>query len=213
MAAARRAESDRRFAALEERVTAVEAAGRRSQSVQDRWQQSLEWVVEGSTGLERLYMEKVEAEDGGGWRAMKNGLGEALTQDMASHLGVPWPLSVNAPNTKEEVGEGCTEEGLKVYRALHATKAAMAEYGAIGNISTQRKRGDDGFVRIPGSFVVVMAPSLAAWDVKAAVCPTLERAMRKASGMVVRDEGVAMAVDAGGVERRQLPLLANDAAS
>ena len=188
-AAERRAATERRFTDLEARTSQLEKGVARMSKQTDRWQQTLEWVIEGSEKVEEMYMAYIESEGGPGWRKFKEDIGAALIEEIAAHLKLVYPFQTPEPKCKEELGEGATEQQYHHYKQLKEMSECLKESDCVGNINVQRKKGpNDQFERIKGVFVMVLRPGATAWTFKSAVGSGIEKAMRKASGLAVNGE-------------------------
>ena len=83
---------------LEELSTAVEGlqqdqARLRSEHIwlkrkTEPWARTLEWIIEGSEGMEKLIMDEVGTEDKAGWGKVKKDLGDTIAHDLAKHFGI-----------------------------------------------------------------------------------------------------------------------------
>ena len=158
MAAARRQANEARLAAIEERLEKAEHGLSAVRKEGDRWNQQLQWVLEGSAGVEALYLRCFGPPVDGGWTTIKACLPNVLTQEAAEHLGVPFPLPKKGEQDGVYAGlsvfkKGCVDGLQKAYNALSVP-------GVIFQVRTQTGKGDEVGTtrRCPGKFLLILNP-------------------------------------------------------
>ena len=134
-----------------------------------------EYVVEGSTALEELYLKHVEGGDGG-FAELKKQVKAALMKEMAEHMGLKWPL------VEERQRVGMEWEGRDEYKKEWASALEVFGLGFyqgnLQNINVQRKREGQDFQRLPKVFTLCMAFSLDTLESHRAIVQTLSTALR-----------------------------------
>lgn len=184
----RRAEVDRRFAALEAHVGQVEETVGGLKRRLDEVQKACSVVVEGSPGLEALWVETAEvaAPD---WRRLKAGSAEVFVKDLAAHVGLQFPFV--------QAGDG------PLQAALTEILLCLGQPGVVRNVHGQWKwvEADQEKRRLHETFVLKLAFGHEALRVQAAM-RVVEPALRRASGLPV--DGVETAVAGQQPPRRVL---------
>ena len=149
----------------------------------DKLRKPLQMVLENFTRVEKLYAENIEAEFGGGWRAVKAGLKAEAIMDLGHHLMLPYPFPGEQDRKGDEWvdGDGRATEKLQRLKAIEAFAGAFYEAN-IENIVEQKRAGQ----RIKGTFVIRLHNSTEALEANAAVVRVLEEETRRYSGMTAR---------------------------
>jgi predicted outer membrane lipoprotein len=140
MAAARRAESDSRFVALEEKTERLEWTVSGIKRKVDSMMKGCSLIAEGFGRIETLWVEHIEVA-AKNWKGLKEGLPVKLCEDMAEHLQLPYPPAADS-------------EGLQKH--LHTFLSAINNTGVIRNVYAQTKwsQAEDMRVRLNGVFCI-----------------------------------------------------------
>jgi hypothetical protein len=182
MAEGRRAVVDGRLDEIEKEMAEIKQGQGGMKRRLDWVTKSTKVVIEGAGRVDTFWEEKVVAGPNQ-YFEMKAALPEALTQDLAEHLGVEWPLDpTRGENDKQ----------------LHILMDRLKAPGVLVGVYSQDKwqENNNAWVRLKGTFSMTLAYGLESLEIQCAL-KRLHSPLRRASGLKVHGQDVVM-VDAGG---------------
>ena len=143
------------------------------------------YVMEGMTSLEEIWQQEVEADDGSGYKTVKQLAPKAIMTDMCKHLGISQEqVDRKAPWANEE--DLWDQDKRKTHAALRMLQKGLT-VDAIKNIHCQDTYKDGVKGRQKEVFKLFLVPSLEANSVRSAVF-VLENATRWHSGLAVQGD-------------------------
>ena len=170
----------RQLGTLERQIEELQKGQQRVSKAIDQWQQTCQWVIEGSTALEALYKEEVEDKDfGGGWWSLKARFPEKVLEEVAAHVGFSWPLPEHSSETWNQTRR---EFWAGLRQALVALKSDTSPLEQIYEQYAKPEEGQEKN-RIEKLFHVKMRPGHAAWQFERGVLGAVDGSMRWASGL------------------------------
>ena len=165
---------------LERQIEELQKGQQRVSRTLDSWQQTCQWVVEGSEALESLYKEEVEDKElGGGWWSLKAKLPEKVLEEVARHVGFTWPLPAHSSETWTQTKRECWAG---IGQALVALKADPPPLEQVYEQYAKPEPGQEK-TRIEKLFHIKLRPGHSAWQFERGMLGAVDGSMRWASGL------------------------------